>query len=108
MRSLAIALAATAVLAAPAMSQDLRSPDAADPVGQPAVATLDLRSPDAANAFVRVAPLASSPVVAVREVGTGFHWADAGMGAGALLALLLLCLGGYAAVRRRHDRPALS
>ena len=50
-RSIAIALAATAAIAAPASAsgQDLRSPDAADPSWQPTVANTDLRSPDAAD-----------------------------------------------------------
>ena len=106
LRSLALALAATAVLAAPAMGQDLRSPDAADPVPAPAVANLDLRSPDAADPYVRVAAVASPPAVVVRETDTGFDWADAGVGAGALLVLLLLALAGSAAARRHHH-PAL-
>lgn len=125
-RSIAIALAATAAIAAPASAsgQDLRSPDAADPSGQPTVANLDLRSPDAADpsrgapldlrspdaadpySGVPVQVVDPAPVVSVREVDAGFDWGDAGLGAGALFALALLGVGGSVVVKRHG--PALS
>ena len=125
-RSIAIALAATAAIASPATAsaQDLRSPDAADPSGQPAVANIDprspdaadpsrgapvdLRSPDAADPYsgVPVQVVEPAPVVTVREVDTGFDWGDAGLGAGALLTLALLAMGGSLFVKRHG--PALS
>ena len=130
-RSIAIALAATAAIAAPASAsaQDLRSPDAADPSGQPTVANLDLRTPDAADpsrgapvdlrspdaadpysgvpySGVPVQVVDPAPVVSVREVDAGFDWGDAGLGAGALFALALLGVGGSVIVKRHG--PALS
>jgi hypothetical protein len=123
-RSIAIALAATAAIAAPAAAQDLRSPDAADISRAPAVANVDLRSPDAANPFrapavdlrspdaadpysgVPVQVVERAPVVSIREVDPGFDWRDAGAGAGALFTLVLLLIGGSIALKRH--RTALS
>jgi hypothetical protein len=130
--SIAVALATSAAIAAPASAsgraQDLgspypaypsrqpaaanldhRSPDAADTSRQRAVAGIDLRSPDAADPS-RGAPvhvIDPAPVVSIREVDAGFDWADAGLGAGALFALALLGVGGSIVVKRRHG-PALS
>jgi hypothetical protein len=119
-RSIAIALAATAAIAAPAAAQDLRSPDAADISRAPAVANIDLRSPDAADPFrgapvdlrspdaadpysgVPVQVVRLAPVVSVREVDPGFDWRDAGMGAGALFTLALLVIGGSVFLKRHR------
>jgi hypothetical protein len=122
-RSIAIALVATAAIAAPAAAQDLRSPDAADPSARPAVANIDLRSPDAvdlsakpaiANVDLRspdaadpysgipVQVVEHAPVVSVREVASGFDWGDAGVGAGALLTLVLLIMGGSVFLKRHR------
>jgi hypothetical protein len=118
-RSIAIALAATAAIAAPAAAQDLRSPDAADPSGQ-TPANIDLRSPDAADPFrgapvdlrspdtadpysgVPVEVVERAPVVSVREVDPGFDWRDAGAGAGVLFTLVLLVSGGSVFLKRHR------
>ena len=122
-RSIAIALAATAAIAAPASAsgQDLRSPDAADPSrGAPVDlrsenaadpsrgAPVDLRTENAADPYsgVPVQVVERAPVVSLREVDPGFDWRDAGVGAGALFALALLVMGGSVFVKRHG--PALS
>src|SRR5688500_14079493 len=95
-----LATAATAALAFPAgaaAQQDLRSPDARDAaretLGQPAQ---DLRSPDARDAASDLAPApVESSVTIVRTQGDGFDWGDAGIGAGGILAVLLLGTGGF-------------
>jgi hypothetical protein len=127
--SIALALAVTAAITVPAAAQDLRSPDAADTVGQPAVvadvdlrspdaadpdrrsavvADVDLRSPDAADPYsgVPVQVIEAAPVVSVHKVDRGFDWRDAGLGAGALLSFALLIMGGSVFVKRHG--PALS
>jgi hypothetical protein len=49
------------------------------------------------------APASRTPVVHVGDTSSGFDWGDAGVGAGALLSLTLIGLGGVLAVtRRRH------
>jgi hypothetical protein len=103
LRGIAIALAVTAALAAPAAAQDLRSPDAADAGGKPAVASIDLRSPDAVDPYAGVPArvIERAPVASIREVDPGFDWGDASVGAGALLTLVLLVMGG-AVLRKRH------
>jgi hypothetical protein len=107
-RSIAIALATATAIAAPAAAQDLRSPDAADLSARPAIANVDLRSPDAADPYsgVPVRVVEHAPVVSVREVDSGFDWGAAGAGAGALLALVLLAMGGSVFLKRH--RTALS
>jgi hypothetical protein len=84
-RSIAIALVATAAIAAPAAAQDLRSPDAADPYSG-----------------IPVQVVEHAPVVSVREVASGFDWGDAGVGAGALLTLVLLIMGGSVFLKRHR------
>jgi hypothetical protein len=101
--TIAVALAATAAVAAPAAAQDLRSPDAADLSGRPLVATVDLRSPDAADPYsgIPVRVVEHVPAVSVREVDSAFDWGDAGVGAGALFTLALLAMGGSVVVKHR-------
>ena len=46
-----------------------------------------------------------SPVlVEVRR--DGFHWGDAGVGAAAALAVVVIAAGAALVVRERHDRPS--
>jgi hypothetical protein len=48
--------------------------------------------------------IAPPPVVPVASAGAGFHWDDAGIGAGGVLALITLLAGGVLVVitaRRR-------
>ena len=104
-----------AALAGPALAvagQDLRSPDAADPV----VLGQDLRSPDAAEPVIaepaaqdlRSPDAADAPAPAVAETtvataSPGFDWASAAIGAGGAIGVVALALGGTLMIRRRHD-----
>jgi hypothetical protein len=101
-----LALAALTAPTAAAQQQDFRTPDARDTVsvGQ----TPDLRSPDTRDAAAGRGTF-SAPHVTVIKVPQstpspgGMDWGDAGIGAGALLALIALGVGGsIAVVRRRH------
>jgi hypothetical protein len=120
-RSTTIGLA-LAALAAPAAGaqQDLRNADQvtpadsgqqqdlrnADQVAPAAIEQQDLRSPDAIDAGAGRDP---SPDVVYVEVPSpapaeGLDWADAGIGAGGLLGLGLIALGGtLVVVRHRHE-----
>ena len=134
-RSASIALAVTALGAstAGAMPADLRTPDAID-AGTPVAQTMkDLRTPDAVDAGTPATTTAgtdlrtpdavdhglgrgtfSAPDVTVVKVvdpppTTGFDWGDAGIGAGGLLGLILVGLGGTLVVsHRRHSRMPLA
>ena len=87
-----------------AWQQDLRSPDARSVV-TPRVAYTgaDVRSPDSRDAGdgrgtfsapdVMVVKL-DKPAPAAAPATDGLNWADAGIGAGALLAIVALALGG--------------
>ena len=129
--ALGLALAGLAVPVANAQPQDLRSPDARD--AAPAVrppqdlrgpdardaATLvqtsqDLRSPDSRDAAAGRGAFNTPEVMVVKlpqpsaapVVAGGIDWADAGIGAGGLLAVLALGLGGaFAIVHRKHGHP---
>jgi hypothetical protein len=135
-RSASIALAVTALGASTAGAQpaDLRTPDAID-AGTPVVETMkDLRTPDAVDAGTPATTTAgatdlrtpdavdhglgrgtfSAPDVTVVKVvdpspTTGLDWGDAGIGAGGLLGLILVGLGGTLVVsHRRHSRMPLA
>jgi hypothetical protein len=134
-RSASIALAVTALGAstAGAMPADFRTPDAID-AGPPVTQTMkDLRTPDAVEAGTPATTTAgtdlrtpdavdhglgrgtfSAPDVTVVKVvdpppATGFDWGDAGIGAGGLLGLILVGLGGTLVVsHRRHSRMPLA
>jgi hypothetical protein len=136
-RSAGIALAITALGAssAAAVPADLRTPDAVD-AGQPAVVqstSTDLRTPDAKDSGTPATTAAgrdlrtpdaidsgqgrgtsSAPEVTVVKViepplATGFDWGDAGIGAGGLLGLALIALGGMLAItHHRHGRASLA
>ena len=107
-RSAAVGLALAALTAptAAAQQQDLRSPDARDAasVGQ---TPPDLRSPDTRDAAAGRGTFSAPHTVIKVPQSTpsagGMDWDDAGIGAGALLALIALGVGGaIAVVRRRH------
>jgi hypothetical protein len=96
-------------------SNDLRSPDARDAaVLSTAIAAQDLRSPDAREAGTTgsLAGTVSSPdtaPAAVQAVTTddGFEWSSAGIGAAAMLAIVLALIAAAALVPRRHVRSLL-
>jgi len=114
--ALGLALAVLAVPTAGAYAQqDLRSPDAQDAGGGTAVAPApgtDLRSPDARDVANGRGTFSAPEVTVVRVTepstdGGGLDWADAGIGAGALLGLILVGVGGtFAVVHRRHTTAA--
>jgi hypothetical protein len=99
--------------------QDLRSPDAVDVANGRAIhdsSPQDLRSPDTADvADGRGAPT-SPEVVVVRlpEPGSapvsasGIDWADAGLGAGSLLGIVLIGLGGALFILHRRATRRLA
>jgi hypothetical protein len=112
---------AVAAVAAPvaAAQQDLRSPDAADA----AVTALgqrvhdpqaqDFRSPDARDTAAGRGTFTAPRVTVVKVAETpqvssgGFDWGDAGIGAGGVLALVLIAVGGSLMVtHRRRGGPA--
>jgi hypothetical protein len=118
----AIAIALSA--AAPAIAQDLRTPDAVDaaskPKGtqaqdlrtpdaidasRPRTPTTDLRSPDAIDAANPQTAPSPERVRIVEVPATGFAWGDAGIGAAAMLALVLVGMGvAMAGLHRRGRR----
>jgi hypothetical protein len=121
-RSAALGLALAALAAPTAVAQqDLRSPDTRDaaegyapspPSANVSSPAQDLRSPDARDAAAGRGTF-NSPEVTVVKVpepspapssGGGLDWGDAGIGAGGLLGLILLGLGGTLAVMHRRQR----
>ena len=94
-----------AAVAAPAAvaQQDLRNPDTRDIAK---AAALDLRNPDTRE---MAEAGGASPQVSVVKVpvatpanDTGLDWGDAGIGAGAMLGLVLLAAAGIVAVSHRR------
>ena len=92
-----------AALAAPAAfaQQDLRNPDTRDAAE---ASYLDLRNPDTRDAAESGG--ASPEVTVVRlpqpvSVESGLDWTDAGIGAGAMLGLVMLLGAGTAAIAHR-------
>ncbi len=93
---------------------DMRSPDTRDAV-QAAQAPQDMRSPDSRDASTGRGTYNSPQVVIVKArpqpqpaAANGIDWADAGIGAGSLLGLSLLGLGGalFIVHRKRTARAA--
>ena len=94
--------------------KDLRTPDAVD-AGTPATTTAgtDLRTPDAVDHGLGRGTFNAPDVTVVKVVDplptTAFDWGDAGIGAGGLLGLILVGLGGTLVVsHRRHSRMPLA
>ena len=94
--------------------KDLRTPDAVD-AGTPATTTAgtDLRTPDAVDHGLGRGTFSAPDVTVVKVADppptTGFDWGDAGIGAGGLLGLILVGLGGTLVVsHRRHSRMPLA
>jgi hypothetical protein len=108
------ALAKTSSLAGTPARQDMRSPDTRD-AAQTAQVRQDLRSPDARDAAEGRGTYNSPDVVIVKvpqpspaaapEPSGGIDWADAGIGAGSLVGLSLIGLGGALVIVHRR-RPA--
>jgi hypothetical protein len=95
----------------PAGRVDLRSPDAVDAAIQAQRAQqhessrpagpVDLRSPDAVDTR-----FAQTPEPATIVKSRGFDWGDAGIGAGAVLGLLLIALSLMFTVVHHRNRTA--
>jgi hypothetical protein len=109
-RSAALGLT-VAVLAAPAAGArpaDFRSPDARDAskaaVIQQQQPRQDLRTPDARDSAAGRGTFSAPEVTVVRiaepapVTGGGLDWADAGIGAGGMLGLVLVALASVVAV----------
>ena len=106
-----LALAALAASTATAQQQDLRSPDTRD-AARAAQTPRDLRSPDSRDDAAGRGTF-SAPQVTVVKVpqrapsAGGIDWGDAGIGAAAMLGLIVLGLGTTVALaHRRHSGPA--
>ena len=90
--------------AQPRSSQDKVSPDVRYGLPQQTAPQVDRVSPDARYGV----PDANTPTIVpdtrvVDVPSTGFEWADAAVGGGAAIALVLVIAGGAIAVRpRRH------
>jgi hypothetical protein len=114
--ALGLTLAALAAPASGAAPADLRSPDARDAARTAEAATggprQDLRSPDARDLAAGRGTFSAPEVTVVKlsepsPTAGGLDWADAGIGAGGMLALVLIGAGGALVITRRsHDRPA--
>jgi hypothetical protein len=114
--ALGLTLAALAAPTAGAAPADLRSPDARDAARTAEAATggprQDLRSPDARDLAAGRGTFSAPEVTVVKlsepsPTAGGLDWADAGIGAGGMLALVLIGAGGALVITRRsHDRPA--
>jgi hypothetical protein len=112
--ALGLAVAAIAAPVAAAGPVDLRSPDAVDAARSAAVSNAqDLRSPDTRDSAAGRGTFTAPHVTVVRVAqpsqvtGGGFDWGDAGIGAGGVLALVLIGVGGSLMVtHRRHRGPA--
>jgi hypothetical protein len=113
-RSAALGLTIAAVAAPTAVAQqDLRSPDARDAArsaqtrqNQP---RQDLRSPDTRDQAVGRGTFNAPEVTIVTEPSppsAGLDWRDAGLGAGGMLALILLGVGSTVVVLHRRQSAA--
>ena len=98
-----LAAAATAAVAtvavAPAAAQERISPDARDGWPRQSTSLVERVSPDARYGV----PDGRTPTLVVDDApSSGFAWADAAVGGGAAVALLLVIAGCAIAVRSRH------
>jgi hypothetical protein len=94
---------------------DVRSPDARDAAVTATTTTAgtDLRTPDARDHGEGRGTFSAPDVTVVKitepPVATGFDWGDAGIGAGGLLGIVLIALGGMLAItHHRHGRTPLA
>jgi hypothetical protein len=90
---------------------DVRTPDTMS-ASKPSTSepVVDLRTPDARDHGQGRGTFNAPEVTVVKladpaPTGSGFDWRDAGIGAGGLLGLILLALGGTAAVAHRKTTP---
>ena len=119
--ALGLAVAALAAPAAGARPADLRSPDARDAAKAAAILRQqprqDLRTPDARDHAAGRGTFNAPEVTVVKvaepasTTGGGLDWADAGLGAGGMLGLVLVALASALAIVHhrkgaQHGRPA--
>ena len=91
----------------PAAPVDLRSPDARD-ASSSSSGQVDLRSPDARDATTASAPEVTV-VTAPEPSDNGLDWGGVGIGAAAVLGVMLLGLGTrLVATRRRRRTPVVT
>jgi hypothetical protein len=90
---------------------DVRTPDSV-PASAPSTSqpVVDLRTPDARDHGQGRGTFNAPEVTVIKladpvPTASGFDWADAGIGAGGLLGLILVGLGGTAAVAHRKATP---
>jgi hypothetical protein len=90
---------------------DVRTPDTAS-ASEPSTAepVADMRTPDARDHGEGRGTFSAPEVTVVKLVdpaatGSGFDWGDAGIGAGGLVGLILVALGGVTAVAHRKAHP---
>ncbi|MGZ4276192.1 MAG: hypothetical protein ACXVFN_07030 [Solirubrobacteraceae bacterium] len=94
-----VALAGVLPGAASAEPTDAGPAPAVTHVAQPT----DLRSPDAQDAARGVSPRDTVVTVSHPSANDGFHWGDAGAGAGGAAAILLMTGGGLMFLRHRRS-----
>ena len=98
--ALVLALIAIVTPAASADPQPLAKAEAAMAAAEPSAGTPVVRpNPDEQDSGARP----TSVTVHVTAPSAGFDWGDAGVGAGSILALTLIGLGGGLAVTRRRN-----
>jgi len=90
---------------------DVRTPDTMSASKQSTTEPVaDMRTPDARDHGQGRGTFSAPEVTVVKildqaPTGSGFDWTDAGIGAGGLLGLILLGLGGTAALAHRKATP---
>ena len=90
---------------------DVRTPDTVSASeSSTAEPVVDMRTPDARDHGEGRGTFSAPEVTVVKLVdpaatGSGFDWGDAGIGAGGLVGLVLLALGGVTAVAHRKAHP---
>jgi hypothetical protein len=106
-RTVAATVAIGAALApAASAQQDLRSPDTRD-AAERAGHVQDLRMPDTQDS-ASGRGLENAPVIEFVDVphADGFDVADAALGAGSAIGIVLICVGGALTTVRIRRRPA--
>jgi len=122
--ALGLTVATLAAPAAGARPADLRGPDARDAAKAAAIQRnqprQDLRMPDARDQAAGRGTFSAPEVTVVKVAGPapaasggGLDWADAGIGAGGMLGLVLVAIASVLAVVHhrkgpRHGRPAIT
>jgi hypothetical protein len=100
----ALILVVAALFAAPASAEPV---DQVAPVSPPASSTSPTPTPFGTEQAATGGPAEVQVVRVPSEAASGFDWGDAGIGAGAALAVTMIGLGGALALStRRHREPS--